>query len=235
MKLFLAFACFLFLTPLALAQLTILNVSSADVQDKNQLYLRVDTTSFVSSGDTTIAPNFIYGLGHNVDVGININAFGIPASFANRSIVPNVKWKFISGKADAPNHFDMYVGNQVFVPTFHGAFNVGNYLYGAGALTFHSNTRITAGVWDSQNVVVNGNRGGALLGIEQTIAHHKERSLITLAADWQSGQGSNGALALGSMFFPTDRLMIIPAFQIANSGDHTANAVVIFIGYLLKK
>jgi hypothetical protein len=225
----------MFFNSIALAQLTILNVASADVQDKNQLYLRVDTTAFVSSGDTTIAPNFIYGLGHNVDVGLNINAFGIPAGFANRSIVPNIKWKFISGKSDAPNHFDMYVGNQVFFPTFHGTFDAGNYLYSAGALTFHSNTRVTAGAWDSQNVVNTGNHGGALLGIEQTIAHQKERSLVTLAADWQSGRGSNGALALGSMFFPTDRWMIIPTFQIANSGDHNANAIVMFIGYLLKK
>ena len=51
----------------------------------------------------------------------------------------------------------------------------------------------------------------------------------------QSGQGGNGALTLGAMIFPTNRLMLIPSFQIANSGDHNANAVVFFLGYLLRK
>jgi hypothetical protein len=42
----------------------------------------------------------------------------------------------------------------------------------------------------------------------------------TLAGDWQSGQGANGTLALGIMFFSTDRIMLIPSVQIANSGNH---------------
>jgi hypothetical protein len=128
----------------------------------------------------------------------------------------------------------MYAGDQLFVPTFHRTFDAGNYLYAAGALTIHKDTRFTFGGWDSANAVAIGNRGGGMLGLERTITHHKERNLVTLAADWQSGQGSNGALALGVMYFPTDRIMVIPAFQIANSGDHNANGPQIFIGYLLK-
>lgn len=220
----------------AFAQQTILNVPSADVLDSKQIYFRMDTSYFGSPQAATLAPNLIFGLGHNVEAGVNINAFGVPASAANRAIVPNFKWKFVSGKPDQPNHFDMYVGDQVFVPTFHGAFDGGNYLYIAGAATIHGNTRFTAGAWDSKDVVANGNRGGALMGLEQTIAHAGEnRNLITLGADWQSGQGSNGTLALGVMYFPTSRLMVIPSFQIANSGNHSASGALFFIGYLLKK
>jgi hypothetical protein len=216
----------------AMAQETILNVASADVLDSQQVYFRLDTAVF-GSQTATLAPNFIVGLGHNVEAGVNINAFGVPAATANRSFVPNVKWKFFNTKADRPNHLDLYMGDQLFVPTFQGTFTAGNYLYGAGALTIHSNTRFTAGAWNAANVVANGNRSGALLGLEQTIAHSGNRSLITLAGDWQSGRGGNGALALGVMFFPTARLMVIPSFQIANSGDHNANGAIVFIGYML--
>lgn len=234
MKTLLLILCVFFST-LSVAQQTILNIPSADVMDKKQVYFRADTSYFPSPGEATIAPNFIFGLGHNVEAGININAFGVPADFSNRAIVPNIKWRFLSTKADKPTHLDMYVGDQVFVPTFHRTYNVGNYLYAAGALTIHKDTRFTFGGWDSANAFTSGNRGGGMLGLERTVAHQKDRNLITLGADWQSGQAGNGALALGVMFFPTDRLMIIPAFQIANSGDHNANGPQIFIGYLLRK
>jgi hypothetical protein len=233
MKSLLVVICLSFST-FAVAQQTILNIPSADVMDKKQIYSRTDTSYFAGPDAATVAPNFIFGLGHNIEAGVNINAFGIPAGFANRAIVPNIKWKFLSTKAEAPLHFDMYAGDQLFVPTFHRTFDAGNYLYAAGALTIHKDTRFTFGGWDSANAVAIGNRGGGMLGLERTITHHKERNLVTLAADWQSGQGSNGALALGVMYFPTDRIMVIPAFQIANSGDHNANGPQIFIGYLLK-
>ncbi|HEY2811572.1 MAG TPA: hypothetical protein VGJ00_09325 [Rhabdochlamydiaceae bacterium] len=218
------------------AQETILNIPSADVLDKKQIYFRLDTAVFWSSETATAAPNFIFGLGHNLEAGININAFGIPADTANRSIVPNIKWKIYStGKPDSSNHIDLYVGNQIFFPTFHRTFTTGNYLYGAAAATVRSNLRLTAGGWDSANVISNGNRAGVLLGLEETVAHTNNRNLITLAGDWQSGQGANGTLALGVMFFPTDRIMLIPSVQIANSGNHDANGAIIFIGYMLKK
>lgn len=224
-----------FFSSMAFAQETILNVASADVLDKKQIYFRLDTTSFPSPETATSAPNFIFGVGHNIEAGVNLNAFGVPADFANRSVVPNFKWKFYSKDLDKPNHLDLYLGDQVFLPTFHRTFDAGNYLYAAAAVTLHSDTRITGGGWNSVDVVANGNRSGALFGFERTVAHMEKRNLVTLAADWQSGQGSNGTLALGVMMFPTDRLMLIPSFQIANSGDHTANGAIFFIGYLLRK
>ncbi|HLJ91470.1 MAG TPA: hypothetical protein VKZ53_32020 [Candidatus Angelobacter sp.] len=236
MKSVLLFLGAIILSATAFAQQTILNVASADVLDKNQIYFRLDTTVFASPETATLAPNFIFGFGHNLEGGVNINAFGVPGDTANRSIVPNLKWKFLSTKADKPIHLDLYAGDQIFIPTFHRTFDVGNYLYAAGAVTIHNDTRFTVGGWHSADVVVAGSRGGALLGLEQTIAHAADkRNLITLAGDWQSGQGSNGALTLGAMIFPTNRLMLIPSFQIANSGDHNANAFVFFLGYMLKK
>lgn len=223
------------LSTFAAAQQTILNIPSADVLDRKQIYFRLDTSYFPSPEAATLAPNFIFGAGHNIELGLNINAFGVPADTANRSIVPSFKWKFLSGKADAPTHFDMYVGDQLYVPTFHRAFDAGNYAYAAGTLTLHTYTRFTFGGWDSSGVTAPGNHGGVLLGLEQTVAHRKDRNLVTLGADWQSGQGGNGALAFGVMFFPTARLMVIPAYQVANSGDHNANGAQIFIGYLLRK
>jgi len=227
--------CIIVFSSMALAQETILNVASADVLDKKQIYFRLDTTFFPSPETATIAPNFIFGVGHNIEAGVNLNAFGVPADFANRSVVPNFKWKFYSKNSDKPDHLDLYLGDQVFLPTFHRTFDVGNYLYAAAAVTLHGDTRITGGGWNSVDVVANGNRGGVLLGLEQTVAHVDKRNLVTLGADWQSGQAGNGALALGVMFFPTSRLMLIPSFQIANSGDHTANGAIFFIGYLLRK
>src|SRR5437764_1446187 len=129
------------------AQQTILNIPSADITDKKQINFRLDTSCFPSIGGCIMAPNFIFGVGHNIEAGININAFGVPASLGNRSIVPNFKWRFLNGKADAKSHFDMFVGDQIFFPTFQRTFDVGNYLYAAVAWTIHSNTRFTAGAY----------------------------------------------------------------------------------------
>ncbi|MGE5322023.1 MAG: hypothetical protein ACM3SW_04145 [Actinomycetota bacterium] len=226
--------CAAFVSTFASAQQTILNSPSADVMGTHQLYFRSDSAYFPGAVVGTEAPNFIYGLGHNIEAGININAFATPADTNERAIVPNAKWKFLSTKSSQPVHFDMYLGDQLFVPTFHRTFNAGNFLYAAGAIS-HKDTRFTFGGWDSESVVAPGNRGGELFGLEQTVAHQNDRNVVTLAADWQSGRGANGALALGVMFFPNERLMIIPAFQIANSGDHAANGPQLFIGYLLRK
>jgi hypothetical protein len=210
------------------AQQTVLNVPSADVLDKGKAYFRVDSTFFPITESATVAPNFIYGVGHNVEVGINVDAFGIPGDASNRAIAPNVKWRFLNRVDSNGEGLVAYVGDKVYFPTHQRTYTAGNYLYGAAALQLGTGTRIGAGVWNSQNVYALGNRTGALLTLEQAFSRK-----FTGAIDWQSGHAGNGYTTFGLMWFPTDRLMIIPAYQVSNSWNHANHGATVFIGYKL--
>lgn len=83
----------------ACGQSTILNVPSTETMSRNELYVEADliahASSFKNGGLVWYGPSAIYGLGRNVEVGINAYAMkeAGPASF---EIQPNVKWKFFA-------------------------------------------------------------------------------------------------------------------------------------------
>jgi hypothetical protein len=227
-------AVLLLITGLAYGQQTILNVPSSDVMGKGKAYVRFDTTHYPVLNGTTFTPNFVIGVGRNVEVGVNAEALSDPTTFSTTSIVPNVKWKFLE-RSSGDGKLELYIGDKIYVPVHNRSFRVGNYLYAAGAISVDTGLRLTAGVYNAQNVYSRGNRTGALLGIEQTVLWNKNmsRPIITLAGDWQSGRAGNGYLTGGAMIFPTSRLMVIPAYQIGNTLAGRNHGPTLFVGFKL--
>ncbi len=219
---------------LAHCQQTILNIPSSDVLDKGKAYVRFDVSHYPVLNGTTFTPNFIFGVGHNVELGVNAEALSDPTSFSTTSIVPNFKWKFKEIRS-GDGKLEFYLGDKIYVPVHNRGFRAGNFLYVAGALSIDTGTRLTAGVFNYQDVYSRGNRSGAMVGIEQPVLYTKrmDRSLLTLAADWQSGKGGNGYLTGGLMFFPTSRLMVIPAYQVGNTQFGSNHGATVFVGYKL--
>jgi hypothetical protein len=216
------------------AQSTVLNVPSADVTAKNGLYFRADTTYAPTSHVKTFTPNFMYGLGHDVEASLNVESFSHPG-FGQIAITPGLKWRFLTPKDEG---FFAYVGDKAYFPVHNKQYRTGNYLYGAAGLLVGS-LRVGVGFYNSQNVVACRNRTGGLITFEQTLKAVSDdkgtRQFAVLAADWQSGRGSNGYSTLGVMFYPTRRLMLIPAYQLGNTllrqGNHQA---VVYVGYQLR-
>jgi hypothetical protein len=225
----------LFLNALCLnAQLTVLNVPSADITEKNGIYFRGDTTYAPISHVKSFTPNLMYGLGHDVEVSLNAESLASPG-FGQIAITPGLKWRFLTPKDEG---FFAYVGDKAYFPVHNKQYASDNYLYSAAGLLV-GGLRVGVGLYNSQNVVASRNRTGGLITFEQilkTVSDEKgNRQYAVLAADWQSGRGSNGYLTLGVMFYPTRRLMLIPAYQLGNTllkeGNHQA---VVYVGYQLK-
>jgi hypothetical protein len=211
----------------AFAQQTVLNVPSADVLDKGKAYVRFDTTHYPVLNGTTFAPNFIYGIGHNVEVGLNFEALSDPTTFATGAFVPNFKYRYDRLLQNGEG-IVFTVGDKIYIPVHNRSYRAGNYLYATATLVVDSGFRLGGGAFNSQDVVAKGNRTGAIVTVEQML-----NDKFTLAADWQSGKGSNGYLTAGLMTFPTKRIMIIPAYQLGNTSASRNHGFTLFVGFKL--
>lgn len=222
-KLVAVLSLMLFASLFCQAQLTVLNVPSADVQDKGTTYFRLDSGYNPVHGSFTFTPNFMYGVGHNADIGFNVESFSIKGG-NQASLVPNFKWKVLATKGEG---IDVYVGDKLVVPVSRRSYDAGNFFYGVATLKAEGLGRLGAGVYNSQNYVGSGNRTGMLLTLE-----HWFTDKYVGAADWQSG--ANGMTTLGVMYYPTKRVMIIPAYMLGNTGIREGNhGAVLYVGYSL--
>jgi hypothetical protein len=228
-----AFVLFLVIGALnASAQLTVLNVPSADITAKGQVYFRGDTTYQGSTALTTFTPNLMFGIGSGAEFSLNAESLSHPG-FGAISVVPGIKYRFFN----IGERFVAYAGDKIYLPVHNKTFGGGNYTYGAFAYSTTFGTRVGVGWYNQQNAYAEGNRSGGLFTLEQNVwINAKKRTLATLAADWQTGRGTNGVATFGVMFFPTERLMVIPSYQLFNTlAMQGNNQAVMYIGYLLKK
>jgi hypothetical protein len=207
------------------AQQTIMNVPSADVTDKDHLYFRGDSFYQPSPALYSFNGNFAFGLGHNFEV--DLNGINLVHPNAPSAVMPGFKWTFYKGK-----NLTLYVGDQFTEVLTHKTYSHGNFAYAAAAYT-RGNLRLTGGVWNSQNSMALGNHSGALAGVEYTIRTFKNGGSLVPAFDWESGNGLNGYSSYGIMIYPVKRLMILPAYDVGNSGATRGNHfAALFIGIM---
>lgn len=233
-------AIFLFISAVAAnAQLTILGVPSADVTNNGGVYTRFDGKYQPSNASSTVTPNFMLGVGHRTELDLNAESLSHPGS-GTIAIVPGFKTSVLTIYNAAAHFTDVtYVGDKFSLPVHNKTYEAGNYLYlGNAFATGHS--RITAGLWNSQNYVDHGNKTGIFAGYEYTLGYRHDGWLnndpkYVLAADWQSGNGNASKTTVGFMMFPTTKLMIIPAYYVGNSREVQGNhGATIYIGYKIK-
>lgn len=198
-----------------LAQQTVFNVPNGDVLDRGKVYFETDITYRPVRASGSFTPRIVVGVGHKVEVGLNINGLAAPGP-VQTTPSPTVKWKVYDGDR---NGWAILIGDDVFIPVQNRTYNVGNYLYAQFTKTWSKKTRITFGAYGcTRHVVAQGNRAGGQFAVEQPLS-----SRFTLAADWYTGHHALGFITPGVIIKVSPKLTWYGTYQIGNSGVSTGN------------
>ena len=203
------------------AQQTIFNIPTADVLGRGKTYLESDVLWRPQVPDFALfTERGAYGLGGNVEVGINFGGFLTPDR-SSPIATPNIKWQ--------PWHDD-----KISVTT--GGFGL-FYLRGSGdgkpavegyahaAYKLPTGTRLTAGAyWASSGYAAAHPAAGALAGLEQRVNDH-----LNLIADWLSGKNALGYFTTG-ISATLGGWTLYAGYSFKN-GDSKANAMLFELGF----
>jgi hypothetical protein len=211
------------------AQQTIFNIPSTDVLARGKLYAELDASYKPSSQAaqrkfSSFVPRIVVGIGGRFEVGLNLTG-NIQPGKDTTTIVPTIKWKAFENKKKS---FALIAGSSFSLPLRKATYRFGTFSYLAGSQTFNK-TRVTFGSFvASKNVFApNAVRGGALVGVEQSLSQK-----IVLAADWISGRHTNGYLTPGLIYKPHPRVAAYFTYSIGNSNAVKGNHFFLFeIGY----
>jgi hypothetical protein len=206
----------------AQAQQTIFNVPSGDIMEAGKTYFEWDATVGDTAASASFTPRTVRGIGHNIEVGLNVPSADLPNA-GTLAVVPTVKWKFYD---NASHTFDLFAGNDVYLPIKRRTYGIGDSFYVEAAKSLKAGTRVTAGVYDfSARVMDHANRAGVVAALEQTISPR-----LGMAVDWYSGNNSMGFVTPGTSFKATSTVTIIAAYQVGNhdlmQGNHSLLLVV---------
>ena len=201
----------------ALAQETIFNVPSGDVLDQGKVYGEFDFAYLWKTSAATYTPRFVAGIGHNLEVGLNLNGITTPGP-SQTTLTPTVKWRPYN-----QNGWALVVGDNVFIPVQNRTYDAGNYFYGQLIKTFETQTRLTLGAFDfTPHVVASGNKAGGQFGIEQPVGKR-----VTLAADWLTGNNAAGYFTPGAVIKLSSKATLYAAYEIGNSGLTQGNHLLL--------
>jgi len=208
----------------ARAQQTIFNVPSSDVLPKAKVYGELDVTWKPNDNSTNVVQSFssfvprvVFGVGGNVEIGLNLNGNIQPGPDAT-TLSPIIKWRIYNGKN---NGWSIVVGDHLFIPVRHKAYDAGNYVYAQISKSFNGGkTRLTAGGYDfSPNVVAtNAHRGGGQFGFE-----HAVNSRFSVQADWFTGKHASGYFTPGFYVKPHPKVTIYGGYSIGNADADKGN------------
>lgn len=154
------------------AQQTVFNVPTTDVLDKGKAYFELDISAKPNDTDalghfSSFVPRLVFGAGHGVEVGLNINGNVQPGPDST-TLVAAVKWKVYDGK---DNGWAIAVGNHMFIPVRNKSYNLGSHTYVMVQKTFNKSTRVGfgSGVFSKNVVAPNAIRAVGQFTFEQPI------------------------------------------------------------------
>jgi len=208
----------------AYGQETVFDVPSPDVLDKGKVYGELDGTVHPMDSMYTFTPRVVLGIGHQIEIGLNFD--GLNAFKSNHlALSPTIKWRIWRREESG---WSIYAGDDLFFPIRNRTYNAGNYLYSALVKEWKEGTRISAGGYDfTRNVVAAANRAGGQFTFEQRITN-----LLTLAAEWYTGNHAAGYVNPGAIFKVTSKLTAYAAYQIGNAGVTAGNHMFLYeLGY----
>lgn len=199
----------------AYGQETVFDVPSADILDKGKVYGELDGTLRPVDFLATFTPRIVVGIGHGIEVGVNIDGLSAPGLDA-LEISPTVKWRLWKAKTSG---WSFFVGDDLFFPVHRRTYDAGNYVYASFAKEWKHGTRISFGANDfTRNVVAKANRAGGQFTFEQLINRR-----LTLAAEWYTGNNSVGYVNPGAIIKLNSKLTLYAAYQIGNAGVTAGN------------
>lgn len=207
-----------------LAQETVFNVPSGDILDRGKVYGELDVTYRPSDSLKTFTPRVVVGIGHRIEVGLNINGLATPGDIQT-TLTPTIKWRAYDG---GENGWAFLVGDNLFIPVQNKTYNAGTWTYAELVKSWKTNTRATFGAYyASKNVFAPFHRGGGQFAMEQTVTKR-----VTVAADWFTGTSSVGYVTPGAILKLTPRLNWYLSYQLGNSGVRSGNHQVLTeLGY----
>ncbi len=178
------------------AQSAIFNVPTTDVLPPHELYVEADyfthPASYANGGYHSFGPSIIYGLGKNLEIGLNLY-FTRAAEPQATELQPNAKWQFYK---DERTGFAAAVGGLAIIPvTQRSTMNTKALFYVTLSQKIKKKygPRFTAGAYSFVGRKEEGeDRTGILLGYEQPV-----HSKLTFFTDWYSGNNSFGYAAAG--------------------------------------
>lgn len=200
----------------SLSQQTVFNVPSGDVLDRRKIYLEFDATYMPQNAVRSFTPRIVVGVGHRVEVGLNLNGFSAPGNL-QATPTATIKWKAYDG---GKNGWAFLIGDDIFIPVQNRTYSAGNYTYAEFTKTWHTKTRATFGTYAfTKQVVASGNGVGGQFAIEQPMTGR-----FTLAADWYTGDQALGYGTPGIIFKMTSQLTLYGTYQVGNrralAGNH---------------
>lgn len=210
------------------AQSTLMNIPTTDVVAKKKTYLEFDFIGHLESdakgGFQTYVPRAVFGVGGNVEVGVNIAATRSAAPTV-AYIQPNIKWQFYSNEKAGTA---LSGGAILYTPLKDRSSNDTFGLYYANASKKVKGTygpRLTVGGYGLGSYAASGaDKGGAIVGYEQPIA-----SKASFVCDWFSGKNALGYVTPGFSFtLPKNGLLNI-GYSVGNSGRKN-NALFVYYG-----
>jgi hypothetical protein len=227
---FIAVALLLCAGGTARAQQTVFNVPTTDALDRGKVYTELDTSvKFYKSADvpefSSFVPRVVVGVGHRVEVGLNVLGNIQPGPDAT-TLVTAVKWKFYDGKR---NGWALALGTHLYVPVRHKSYDAGNYSYLMASKTIKARARIGAGgYFFSRNVAAShANRAGGQFTFEQPLTKR-----LNWNADWFTGKHAAGYFTTGTAYKLTDRLTGVASYSIGNQKASKGNHFFYFeLGY----
>lgn len=202
----------------ALAQSTLFNIPSTDVQAKWKTYLEFDFISHLEShsngGFQTYGQRAVVGLGKGLEIGANITFTDALAPGQPVELQPNIKWQFYSGEdngiaASAGVIGYLPVANREGLDDFALVYSTVSKKF-RGAF----GPRLTGGAYGLVGREDGlGTRSGAIVGYEQPL-----HSKISFVADWLSGYNRFGYVTPGLSFTLPKNGLFMAGYSIGNEG-----------------
>ena len=213
----------------AKAQSTLVTIPSTDVVSARNVYLEFDYISHYAShhngGFQTYAPRAVVGVGHNVEVGVNVvytDGFGTKQPI---ELQPNIKWRFYQNEKQ---RVSAVAGVMLYAPVTHRAgTNTFVMLYAliSKKMAGKFGPRLTGGGYalpgrDDGT----GAKAGAMAGYEQPLAPR-----VSFVVDWASGRNRFGYVTPGLSFATTQHSNLYTGYSIGNHGRGN-NALFAYYG-----
>lgn len=213
----------------AAAQSTLVTIPSTDVVAERSVYLEFDFISHYANhhngGFQTYEPRAVVGVGHNVEVGVNVvytDGFGTKQPI---ELQPGVKWRFYQNEKQ---RLSAVAGVMLYAPITHRAgTNTFFMLYAlvSKKMAGKFGPRVTGGGYalPGRNDST-GAKGGAMFGYEQPVARR-----LSFVMDWASGNNRFGYVTPGFSFATTQHSNLYTGYSIGNQGRGN-NALFAYYG-----
>src|SRR6188768_2677494 len=234
---------FWFIYQYGFSQQNLFNVPSSDITLKNSIFFQ---QQFNLNNDVyQLNSTFCYGLGKNLEIGLNIIALNVNPKFQkpfflthSNDTTPPVYplWAFNIQKAFVLNKiFKLSAGAQMGISN---GGHFGNYSYlNLVSILHQTNSKIITGLYYGNNnflgtqdriPLLPGSPIGLQTGLEQTIVHEK----LLFIVENISGRHVLGETTLGAAYYLNDQWVLSSGYQMANKESATANALVLELTYV---